>query len=577
MYASGNALVVVMYTNSYLRTIWNTQTRPWPGLGWDGRSWAYLCMGEISGFFTLPKTGFYRLQFRTSSRSGNAHKDITLKIDDVEFRHATSFDWTQFLRCEMNLPYLSAGQHKLTFSDLTGNMQTYTFDDVKILPVKLAETEPVRVTIANPSFEEPFSNLGTANASIYTVRSFVPSEEMLTGWTITGTASSSPYFTRRIRRRWFDGVTDGTDTYDAKIQVPDEMPDGFLAARLYLDTEFSQTVAFPSSGRYRLVFHLAKRDGCDQQKVRIKVGDDLVKYIWARETFFKRHEFVFDIAAAGEKTLTFAGVNSLENSNSASYPDAFLDAISCERIGDTPVNLVADGGFEDATKIGFETTSPEFLAGGVWGGSGAFERVSIWPTSVINWPYLANRFWPDTPTTGNDAALMHGENSAFRQIVNYPAAGRYELSFTVRTARRSSADNGDWEFSVYEGTDVQTWNRLWFETVLDARDERRITVPFNVDAPGSRVIGFHLRTPNSVVGYAIIDDVELVAAPVADRTDLADYLPADLVVELATGAQLLLDFDGVARVEQVTYNGSRRCDGKALTGEISYARFPSII
>ncbi|HRR33607.1 MAG TPA: alpha/beta hydrolase fold domain-containing protein [Kiritimatiellia bacterium] len=579
MYSSGGALVVVLFTNAYLRTSdsWNVQSRPWPGLGWDGRSWGYIVRGEISGFFTVPQAGFYRLQFRTSARYQNAHKDITLKIDDVEVGHTTSFDWTQFLRCEMNLPYLTAGQHKLTFSHLSDSGDTYTFDDVKILPVQLAETEPVRVAIANPSFEEPFSNLGTANSSIGTIRNFVPSEEALTGWTITGTPPNSNGFNRRIRRRWFDDVTDSADgSYAGKVQAPDEMPDGFLAARLYYDTEYSQVVIFPSAGRYRLVFHLAKRDGCDQQKVRVKVGDDLVKYVWVRETFFKRHEFVFDIAEAGEKTLAFAGVNSVENSNNYSYPDAFLDAVSCERIGDTPVNLIADGGFEDAAKIGIESTSAEYLAGGVWGGSGAFNWVSDWP-SAISWPNFASRTWPDVPTTGNNAAMLRGENSAFSQIVNYPAAGRYELSFTVRTARRSSADNGDWGLAVFEGTDGETWNKLWFETALDARDERRVTVPFNVDAPGNRIIGFHLRTPHSVVGYAIIDDDELVAAPAADRTDLADYIPADLEIELATGAQLLLDFDGMARVEKVNYNGSQRYDGKALVGEISYARFPSII
>ena len=568
MYSSGSALVVVMFTNSYLNSSgsWNTQTRPWPGLGWDGRSWAYVCKGEISGFFTVPKAGYYRLQFRTSSRSSQAHKDITLKLDDVAFRHTTSFDWTQFLRYEAELPYLTAGRHKLTFSDVSGNTQTYTFDDVKVLPVALTDTPAVKVEIANPSFEEPFSNLGTATSAVATMRNFVPSEDALTGWTITGAAPTGDIFKNRIRRRWFDDAGNETSGKpDGKHQVPDEMPDGFLAASLYLDTEFSQTVNFPAAGRYRLVFHLAKRDGCDQQKVRVRVGDDLVKTFWVRETFFKRREFVFDIPAAGERVLAFAGANTdTGNSNSYTYPNAFLDAISCERIGDTPVNLIADGGFEDA-------------ASDAWTGSGATDRVSAWPTTAITWPNLANKCWPDVPTTGSDSALMRGENAAYRQIVHL-AAGHYELSFSLRTVRRSNADNGDWEFAVYEGTNVQTWNKLWFATALNDPDERRITVPFDVDAEGDRIVGFHLRSPHGSVGYAVVDDVELVAsARPADRTDLADYLPEDLEIEIASGAQLLLDFDGEAKVGKVTYNGLRSVDGTALVGEISYRRFPSLI
>lgn len=144
--------------------------------------------------------------------------------------------------------------------------------------------------------------------------------------------------------------------------------------------------------------------------------------------------------------------------------------------------------------------------------------------------------------------------------------------------RRSNADNGDWEFAVYEGTNVQTWNKLWFATALNDPDERRITVPFDVDAEGDHIVGFHLRSPHGSVGYAVVDDVELVAAarPV-DRTDLADYLPEDLEIEIASGAQLLLDFDGEAKVGKVSYNGLRSVDGKALVGEISYRRFPSLI
>ena len=87
-----------------------------------------------------------------------------------------------------------------------------------------------------------------------------------------------------------------------------------------------------------------------------------------------------------------------------------------------------------------------------------------------------------------------------------------------------------------------------------------------------------MRSPHGSVGYAVVVDVELVAAArPADRTDLADYLPEDLEIEIASGVQLLLDFDGEAKVAKVSYNGLHSVDGKALVGEISYRRFPSLI
>ena len=62
-----------------------------------------------------------------------------------------------------------------------------------------------------------------------------------------------------------------TDLANGLGSNPDEMPDGFLCAQLYSSFSLSQSVTFPSAGRYRLRFHLARRQGFSPQIVVVSV------------------------------------------------------------------------------------------------------------------------------------------------------------------------------------------------------------------------------------------------------------------------------------------------------------------
>jgi hypothetical protein len=60
-----------------------------------------------------------------------------------------------------------------------------------------------------------------------------------------------------------------------------------------------------------------------------------------------------------------------------------------------------------------------------------------------------------------------------------------------------------------------------------------------------------------------------VAAPAEARTDLSDYIPENVELDVADGATLNLDFDGVATVRGIRYNG------RSYVGEISHATCPA--
>ncbi len=538
MYASGNALVMILDKSLYHNGDWNLQPEDSYGLGYEGSRSLYICHGRATGTFTIPASGIYRLSFALTSRyvSGRL-KPMRLLLDGVALRDYTSFDCYTFMRYEVALPWLAAGDHTLTFTDADTTANTSMVDDIKIVPVEAAAEAPVSVAIANPSFEDSSNNLAVVDVS------FKPTVANCTGWTMTDI--SHQFAGSLVVRRWFDGVTE----IDKGLQAwPDEMADGFLCAQLYgASRPISQAVTLPSAGRYRLTFQLAKRCGLSPQLVIVSVGDKVVKKVWVYHDDWKRYEAIFDMAEGGEKTLTFAGGAATVNNNVYTTGSAWLDDVALERVSETvPANLVSNGGFE--------------TVGGGWTYSTCTNAsVTIgWYNGLTN-----------SPPMGGDSAFMSGNDRAdgnLRQEVSFPAAGRYELSFRVRRFRANPfGDDGKVSrFYVMLGDNV-----IWESYVLRHEDECVIKQPFTVAEAGTYRLSFHTSFEMSQRGYVLLDDVAIVSAPAAARTDLADYIPESIELDMADGARLNLDFDGVAKVKGIRYNGRR------FAGEISHDTCPS--
>ncbi len=540
MYATGGALVMSLSKSLYHDTAshWNLQPEDSYGLGYEGDRSLYICHGRATGTFTIPASGIYRLSFALTSRDiGGRLKPMKLLLDGVDLRDYTAFDCYTFMRYEVALPWLAAGDHTLTFTDTGTDTMTVMMDDIKIVPVEAAAEAPVSVAIANPSFED------SANLAVVDV-AFKPTVANCTGWTMSDITHQ--FASSLIMRRWFDGVT---DVDHGLLAWPDEMADGFLCAQIYgAERPISQTVTLPSAGRYRLTFQLAKRCGLSPQLVIVSIGDTVVKKVWVRHDDWKRYEAIFDMAEGGDKTLTFAGGAATVGSALYTTGSAWLDDVALERVSETiPENLVSNGGFEVAGNGWTYSTCTNMSA-----------TKSGWYNNLTN-----------SPPMGADSVFLSGNAEAdgdLRQNVTFPAAGRYELSFRVRRFRANPfGDDGKVSrFYAMVGDNV-----IWESYVLRHEDECVIKQPFTVAEAGTYKLIFHTSFGDSQRGYALLDDVSIVAAPAAARTDLADYIPENIELNVADGARLNLDFDGMAKVKGLTYNGQR------IAFDVSHEKYPT--
>lgn len=541
---AGNAVTLVK--NSYNAGTFKLQALDYVGIGYDGAVSLLLCQGRASTTFTVPASGIYKVSFRVAGY-GLALFHAQVLVDGNSIREFTALDTTSFMRYEVELPFLAAGEHTFTISDVDDETNRILFDDLKVLPVETRSSAPVAVAIANPSFEEPWSNL----AGRYADTAYVPDKDNCSGWTMPNN-SSATWVAGSLRRRWFNGM--GSDTFLANglASNPDEMPDGFLCAQLYSTLPLSQSVTFPSAGRYRLRFHLARRQGSSPQIVVVTVGGTVVRKVVVRHDEFRPYEAVFDLADGGARTLQFVGtVASSVNAHLSGC--ALLDAVSCERVSDVPSNLVANGGFEAGTAQ--------------WTREGYLNVVSAFVAE--NW---ADGF-AQTPLQGADsmAFAINSPTATMRQDVAFPAAGRYVLAFRFQAFdAHPDVLTSVHRFWVKVGDD-----RILLQTLFADDRERLVTQPFTVPEAGTKTLEFGFERWINASGCkanVMIDDVSIVAAPAADRTDLARHIPTSLEVEVSDtdefGTVLNLDFDGDAKVSKVVRNGRK------IIGEISHALYP---
>lgn len=537
---------VTLVNNSYNTGTFKLQVSDVDGsLGYDGAVALLLCQGKATGTFTLPAAGVYKVSFRIAGYGAKAF-DAQILVDGNQVVEFTALDTRALLRYEAELPWLPAGNHTFTISDVQPTQTNrLNFDDVKILPVELRDEAPVSVAIQNPSFEQPWTNVATS----YNDARFQPVSANCVGWTLQD--SSHPWAGRGIRRRWYDWIPvsppQGDD--DGIASNPYEMPDGFLCAQLYGAFKAIQTVSIPSAGRYRLSFHLAKRNGMSPQTVLVKVGGAVVKKVRVRHDEFRRYEAVFDLAEGGDKELRFEGTDTTTDSTPHTAGGALLDAISMERVSASPpANLVSNGTFEaGATDWTLSGTAKLVSSSGANDWVGSFRRM---------------------PLQGLDGVLFNSAAAGvLRQDVTFPAAGRYELSFRCMTLDRYPYDLTKVSSFLVKVGD----NCLLCRNMLDDVDEKEriVTLPFTVSEAGTQQLEFSVENVGSCKATVLIDDVSVVSKAMPDRTDLAQYIPHNMEVAVTSGAILSLDFDGVANVAGVRYNGTR------YTGEISHATCPT--
>ena len=468
-----------------------------PGSIPDGRVMLYLNRGAAETTFDVAEEGLYRLEFFAAARTGAASLWIEVSVDGVLLNTCVTISPT-FARYTLCLPFLAAGTHTVKFQGNapgTTTSRAAFVDAIRVIPL------PVLAVVTNGNFELPVAMIESGTV--------VTNEPAGLGWTFSGLAG--------IGRIQSNGSTPRS--------MPRTTPEGIAAAVLPLTGSIRQTVAFPTSGVYRLSFSAAARIGLVNHTFNVLFDGKLVRPFRMTDTAFQRYELTLPPVATGaELELAFVGTGA---ANTASL----IDDIVIERIGaDEAVDALKNGGFEAVT-----TANP--LVTTNWACTslaGVYSNVNAWGEAVPYGTYMGY------------TSMTH----SFSQTVTFAASGDYVVRFITQT--RSSYSLPQYhDFRVlFAGQDLGRVINL-------GGDLRCYEFPLPpVTAGNPYVLEFKGIQTYSIPSVSMYDEIAIVPAPAArTRQSVEGRFPEAIALEIAAGARLVLDYAGQIKVSDVRYAG----------------------
>jgi hypothetical protein len=496
-YSSGGFLVGVAFDYTRSGQVIATDLAP------DGHAVLYVNRGLVETDFTVPSAGLYRLSFQAAARSGALNRHVEVQLDGVTIRTIITLT-TDFWKHEISLPPLTAGAHTIGFEGIGTTSTEFSrvafIDDIRISTVRPGAEIPVLAAVTNASFE--------LSAALLEAGVVVTNEPAGLGWTFSGLAGIG-----RIQ------------TLNNTRSMPKVVPEGLAAATLPLTGSIRQTVTFPTSGVYRLSFMAAARVGLPFHTFDVLLDNKLVRPFRMTDTAFRRYELTLPPVGTGaELELAFVGTGA---ANTASL----LDDVRIERLGaDLAVDALKNGGFEQVTSVSPLVTTN-------WACTslaGVYSNVNAWGEAVPYGTYLGY-------------ASM---NNAFSQTVTFTESGNYALRFLTKTR------------SVYALTEYHD-----FEVTLnDERvghiynmggDLRSYELPLPTVTAGVPYV-LQFKGLQTYAGYTLsmYDEIAIVPAPAArPRQSVAGRFPENTALDIASGARLVLDFQGQIKVRDVGYAG----------------------
>ena len=490
-----------------------------PGSVPDGAVMLYLNRGAGETTFTVADAGQYMLEFYAAGRSGNLNLYIEVYVDGKLVSEIITMS-TAFWRYRVRLPYLAAGTHTVKFQgNAPGTLMTRAsfVDAIRVVPVSYYAAEPVFATVTNGGFELPVAMLEAG--------AVVTNEPAGTGWTFTGLAGIG-----RIQAN--NSVT---------RSMPRTVPEGIAAGMLTTNGSIRQTVTFPTSGVYRLSFSAAARVGLVNHTFNVLLGGKLVRPFRMTDTAFQRYELTLPPVETGaEQELAFVGTGAV---NTASL----LDDVIIERIGaDETVGALKNGGFEAVT-----TENP--LVTTNWACTslaGVYSNVNAWSETVPYGTYMGY------------TSMTH----SFSQTVTFAESGGYVLRFITKT--RSA-----YLLPKYHDFEVSFGGQRLGRFFNMGGDLRSYALPLPpVTAGVPYVLQFKGLQTYFDPAVSMYDQIEIVPASAArPRQSVAGRFPDTTLLDIASGAGLVLDFEGQITVKTVRYAG------KTVSGVISAATHPEFV
>lgn len=469
----------------------------------DGHTVLYINRGIVETDLTVPAAGFYRLSFYAAARSGSLNRHVEVQLDGVTIRTVITLT-TDFWKHEIRLPPLTAGAHTIGFEGIGTNLTDFTrvafIDDIKISTVRSSEEVPVLAAVTNASFELP--------AALLEAGVIVTNEPAGLGWTFSGQAGIG-----RIQ------------SLNNPRSMPQIVPEGIAAAILPITGSIRQTVTFPTSGVYRLSFSAAARVGLVNHSFNVMLDNKLVRPFKMTDTAFRRYELTLPPVAIGaELELAFVGTGA---ANQASL----IDDILIERLGaDESVDALKNGGFEMVTTINPLVTTN-------WACTslaGVYSNVNAWGETVPYGTYLGY-------------ASM---NNSFSQTVTFAESGNYALRVLTKTRSAYPLPQyHDFEVTLNDARVGHIYNM--------GGDLRSYALPL---PPVTAGVPYTLQFKGlqTYAGYTLsmYDEIAIVPAPAArPRQLLTGRFPETTALDIASGAELVLDFEGEIKVNNVSYAG----------------------
>lgn len=490
-----------------------------PGSVPDGAVMLYLNRGAGETTFTVADAGQYMLEFYAAGRLSNLNLYIEVYVNGKLVSEIITMT-TAFWRYRVRLPYLAAGTHTVKFQgNAPGTLMTRAsfVDAIRVVPVSYYAAEPVFASVTNASFELPVAMLETGM--------IVTNEPSGMGWTFSGLA----------------GIGRAQSNNSVTRSMPRTVPEGIAAAMLPVSGSIRQTVTFPTSGVYRLSFSAAARVGLVNHTFNVLLGGKLVRPFRMTDTAFRRYELTLPPVATGaELELAFVGTGA---ANQASL----IDDVLIERIGaDGSVGALKNGGFEEVT-----TTNP--LVTTNWACTslaGVYSNVNPWGETVPYGTYMGY------------TSMTH----SFSQTVTFAESGSYVLRFLTKTRAAYPLPQYH-DFEVFFGG--QRLGRI-----LNMSSELRCYAlplpPVTAEVP--YVVAFKGLQTYSVPSVSMYDQIQIEPVSAArPRQSVEGRFPETTLLSIASGAGLVLDFEGQITLKTVLYAG------KTVSGVISAATHPEFV